>query len=254
MRSCWIVPNLPLRFGPSIETQPLHNSQKRALVQPARNLPTLCGVIYCVPRMMYSVAMADEYLTVRGEQAPLADEDILLLSLEQPALFAQLVVKYQEPFSRKARSIVQDEKESEDIVQEAFLKIYLNASKFKKQEGAQFSSWGYRILINTALTHYSKRKREGMMRAELDPEILELIPDKHMIEQFHTKELSDEIASVLIKMPPLFAHVLTAFFIDGKPQEEIAQQEGVSVGAIKTRVHRAKREFLRLYKAITPNI
>ena len=196
--------------------------------------------------MLYSVAMT-EYLIIEEE---LSDEDILIASLHTPSRFALLVRKYQEPFLRKARSIVRDEKEAEDIVQEAFLKIYLNAKNFKRQEGAKFSSWGYRILINTALTHYSKRKREGMVRVELDPEILELFPDRS--GEFEKKELQDEVASVLVKMPPLFAAALTAFFIEGKPQEQIAREEGVSVGAIKTRVHRAKREFMKLYRSITP--
>ncbi len=197
--------------------------------------------------------MTKEYLSLDEEVRSDTDEDVLLASLETPSLFAKLVHKYEEPFLRKARSIVRDDKEAEDIVQETFLKIYLNARKFKKQEGAQFSSWGYRILINTSLTHYAKRKREGMTRAELDPEIFELLPDSS-VEQFQMKEIQGEIASVLAKMPPLFASALTAFFIDGKPQEEIAAAEGVSVGAIKTRVHRAKKEFERMYKAVTTNI
>ena len=201
--------------------------------------------------MLYSVAMT-EYQTDSAEVLE-ADEDILAASISTPALFARLVKKYEAPFLRKAFSIVRDERESEDIVQEAFVKIYLNAPRFKKQEGAQFSSWGYRILINTALTHYTKRKKEGMHRAELDPEILELFPDAS-VEEFGKKEISDEVASVLVKMSPLFAQVLTAFFIEGKPQEVIAAQEGVTVGAIKTRVHRAKREFERLYRAITTQV
>lgn len=200
--------------------------------------------------MMYSVAMT-EYLT--ESEALEKDEDVLFASLSHPSLFAQLVTKYEAPFLRKAKSIVYDEAEAEDIVQETFVKIYLNVKKFKVQEGAQFSSWAYRILINTALTHYAKRKKEGMLRADVDPEIMELFPDKS-VEEFGNKEISDEIASVLVRMPPLFAKVLTAFFIEGKPQEEIATAEGVSVGAIKTRVHRAKREFEKLYQSITNQI
>ena len=200
--------------------------------------------------MLYSVIMA-EYLQESVELEK--DENILIASLAQPSLFSKLVTKYEAPFLRKALSIIHDEFEAEDIVQEAFVKIYLNAKKFKVMEGAQFSSWGYRILINTALTHYAKKKRQGMMRADLDPEILELFPDKS-VEEFGHKEISDEVASVLVRMPPLFARALTAFFIEGKPQEEIAKEEGISVGAIKTRVHRAKREFERLYRAITTNI
>ncbi len=190
-----------------------------------------------------------EYLTEEAPQESLSDEDILSASVSTPSFFAKLVRKYEGPFLRKAMSIVRDEKEAEDIVQEAFVKIYMNAAKFKKQEGAQFSSWGYRILINTALTHYAKRKREGLHSAQLDEEIWQLIPDKNL-RQFEKREFQDEVASVLSRMPPLFASVLTAFFIEGRPQEEIAKEEGVSVGAIKTRVHRAKREFEKIYKII----
>lgn len=187
------------------------------------------------------------------EAAEWQDEDVLAASMHTPSLFALLVRKYQEPFMRKAIGIVKTKEEAEDVVQVAFTKIYLNASKFKKQEGATFSSWGYRILINTALTHYAKKKKEWGVRAELEPEILELIPDKNL-RQFEKKEFTDEVASVLTRMPPLFSRALTAFFIEGKTQEEIAEAEGVSVGAIKTRVHRAKDEFRRVYKAITTNI
>lgn len=189
------------------------------------------------------------YLSGEEEQAH-SDEELLSLSLERPSLFALLVKKYEAPFMRKAMSIVHSQEEAEDVVQEAFTKIYLNAKKFKKVEGATFSSWGYRILINTALTHYMKKKRERGVRADLEPEILELIPDKDL-KQFEKKELTDHVASVLTRMPDVFARALAAFFLEGKTQEEMAKQEGVSVGAIKTRVHRAKEEFRRVYNAIT---
>jgi RNA polymerase sigma-70 factor, ECF subfamily len=180
------------------------------------------------------------------------DEEILSLSLSHPSLFALLVRKYEAPFMRKAMSIVHDEMESEDIVQEAFTKIYLNAPKFQVVEGATFSSWGYRILINTALTHYAKRKKEGARTAELDDEIWALIPDKNL-RQFEKKEVADLIASVLTRMPEAMASALTKFFIEGKSQEEIAKEEGASVGAVKTRVHRAKAEFKRVFETLSPN-
>jgi len=201
--------------------------------------------------MLYSVAM--EYLSDEETAQEMQDEEVLVASLSHPSLFATLVRKYEEPFLRKAMSIVHSTEGAEDIVQEAFVKIYLNAGKFKKQEGASFSSWGYRILINTALTHYMKNKRERGVRADLEPEIMELIPDKNL-KQFEKKEFADEVASVLTRMPPLFASVLNAFFLEGKSQEEIAASEGMSVGAIKTRVHRAKKEFRKIYKTITTTV
>ena len=183
----------------------------------------------------------------------MSDEQVLAASIAHPSLFALLVRKYEEAFMRKAMSIVHEREEAEDIVQEAFTKIYLNAGKFKTVAGASFSSWGYRILINTALTHYSKRKREGGRVVELDEEIWALIPD-HNLRQFEKKEFIDEVASVLSRIPAPMAKALTGFFIDGKTQEEIAKEEGVSVGAIKTRVHSAKLEFKKIYKSVTTAI
>jgi len=75
------------------------------------------------------------YLSLEEEGAEKSDEELLKVSLSHPSLFALLVRKYQEPFLRKAQGIVREREEAEDIVQEAFTKIYLNAGKFKKQEG-----------------------------------------------------------------------------------------------------------------------
>lgn len=182
-----------------------------------------------------------------------SDEEILALSVSHPSLFALLVRKYEEPFLRKAMGIVREREEAEDVVQEAFTKIYLNAKKFKVVEGAQFSSWAYRIVINTALTHYQKRKRRGNAEFGLDEEIWALIPDKNL-RQFEKKELMDEVASVLSRMPAPMARALSLFFIEGKTQEEIAETEGLSVGAVKTRVHRAKAEFKKVFETINPKI
>ena len=189
------------------------------------------------------------YLDIEDSAAQHRDEEILAASVARPSEFAILVRKYEEPFLRKARSILRDEEAAIDVVQEAFTKIYMNARKFQPVEGATFSSWGYRILINTALTKYARRKREQGSRAEIDEEIWALIPDKNL-RQFEKLSLQDEVASVLGRIPAPLASALTKFFIEGHSQEEMAEEEGVSVGAIKSRVHRAKAEFRRVYKTI----
>ena len=197
--------------------------------------------------MIYSVAM--EYLSLEEKGEGMSDEEILAASISHPSLFALLVRKYEAPFLRKALSIVREQEAAEDIVQEAFTKIYLNAKKFKIVEGAQFSSWAYRIVINTALTHYAKRKRRSGGEVALDDEIWALIPDKNL-RQFEKTVLLDEVATVLSRMPAPLAKALGMFFLEGKTQEEIAKQEGLSVGAVKTRVHRAKAEFKKIYETI----
>src|SRR3989344_2032397 len=195
--------------------------------------------------MIYSIGSMG-YLT---EWEELADKELLARSITQPSLFGLLVRRYEEPFMRKALSIVREHERAQDVVQECFTKIYLNAKKFKTVEGATFSSWGYRILINTALTNYMKYKREQGREVVLDEEIWALVPDRNL-KQFEKKELEDVVASVLSRMPEPLAKALSSFFIEGKPQEQMAREDGLSLGAIKTRVHRAKKEVRKIYQNI----
>ena len=170
------------------------------------------------------------------------DEEILTLSIKQPTLFGLIIDKYEAAFLRKAKKIIGKQEEAEDIVQEAFTRIYMNAARFQPQEGATFKSWGYRILLNVTFTHYKKLKKGVINTVELDPEIYEILPDLQSND--HEKEtMRDYVASILSRIPDNLATVLKRYLIDGVPQKEIAEEEGVSVGAIKTRICRAKKEF-----------
>src|SRR3970040_760648 len=104
------------------------------------------------------------------------DEEILALSLSSPAAFSVLFDRYHDDFARKARKIVGEES-AEDLVQEAFVKIYLNAGRFRVQEGASVKSWAYKILVNACFTYYKKQKRVKEATMPLDPELAELLPN-----------------------------------------------------------------------------
>lgn len=174
-----------------------------------------------------------------------SDEDILALSVKHPAFFEVLIERYQEAFLRKALSVVRVKEDADDVVQETFVKIYRNAEKFKIQKGASFKSWGYKILMNTSFTRYQKMKKKGSAFTELPPEFYEIIPDTEG-DNMEIKTLRDDVASVFSKMPKHLVKVLHLHFIEGRPHKEIAEKEGVTVSAIKTRVHRAKKEFKKI--------
>ena len=173
------------------------------------------------------------------------DEEILFLSIKHPDLFEEILNRYQAAFLRKAFSVLRNQEDAEDVVQEAFSKIYLYAYRFKVQEGASFKSWGYKILLNTSFTKYQKVKRERGSRANLDPEFYEMLADKKS-RQFEKQEVSDYVISVLSRIPEHLSRSLSLHVIDGLPQEEVAKIEGISVGAVKTRVHRAKKAFKKV--------
>lgn len=180
----------------------------------------------------------------RESALPERDEDILALSVKKPSMFSLLVDRYEEAFMRKAQKILRNKESAEDVVQEAFTKIYLYAPRFHEVEGASFKSWGYKILINTALSAYAKAKKKGTL--SLDDEELGIGETIHDDEHFLPHlEARDYIASVMVRLPDKARRALTTHFLEEKSQKEIAVAERTSVSAIKTRIHRAKKEFIR---------
>ncbi len=176
----------------------------------------------------------------------LSDEAILARVQSEPWLFTAILERYQEAFLRKARSIIFNEQDAEEVVQDAFTKIYINAHKFQVQEGAKFSSWAYTILINTALTRYQKCVKEGKRTLLLEPEYLELMSAASEHSGFmHDKDAIDRI---LARLPGHFARVLRLHYLEHWSHKDIADETGETVGAVKARIHRAKAEFKKEVK------
>ena len=175
-----------------------------------------------------------------------SDEEILERSVTNPRLFEYLVDRYQEAFLRKALYILKDKETAVDAVQDAFVKMYRNAARFTPEPGAGFKSWGYRILVNTCFTAYKKRKNEGVFLADLEPEFQELVADRRVVEEQEHELNRDEVRSFLQKLPDGLSLPMRLHFLEGKPHADVAKAMGISEGAVRARVHRAKAELKKL--------
>lgn len=178
--------------------------------------------------------------------AELPDAEILARSRKEPDLFATLVRRHEAALLRRARTILRSPEDAEEAVQDAFTKMYLYADRYHAQEGASFSSWMYTILNRVAYTKYAARKKEWGRVAELEPEHYESLPDARA-EFLEDLSIRDEVVAALAKIPDTAARFLRLQFIEGKTQEEIAAAEQLSIPAVKTRVHRAKKMFKQVY-------
>lgn len=174
------------------------------------------------------------------------DAELLARSQKEPELFAILVRRYEAPLLRRARKILFSQEDAEEAVQDAFTKMYLYADKYHAQEGASFSSWAYTILNRVAYTKYVSRRKESGQTAVLEPEHYESLPDARA-EFIEDLSIRNEVIAALSKLPETAAKILRLQFIEGKTQEEIAESENLSIPAVKTRVHRAKKLFKQAY-------
>lgn len=171
----------------------------------------------------------------------MSDEAIIARVQAEPWLFTTLLERYQTPFLRKTKSIIFNDQDAEEVVQDAFTKIYMNAHRFEVREGAKFSSWAYTILVNTALTRYQKCVKEGKRTMLLEPEYLEQMGEMKEHSGFNHNQ--DAIERILARLPGHFARVLRLHYLEHWSHKDIADESGESVGAIKARIHRAKAEF-----------
>lgn len=193
--------------------------------------------------------LLDDHKPERNLLEAKSDEEVLERSVSSPRLFGELVDRYQEALLRKALYILKDREAAMDAVQDAFVKMYRNAARFTPEPGAGFKSWAYRILVNTCFTAYKKRKNEGVFLADLDPEFQELVADRGVIEEREHELNRDEVRSFLAKLPEGLAVPMRLHFLEGKPHADVARIMGISEGAVRARVHRAKAELKKLIAA-----
>ena len=195
----------------------------------------MCGII-----LLMFLDDAPEHIDTR------ADEDILRVAVKNPSAFETLVMRYEDAFLRKARHILRDSEKARDAVQDAFVKIYMNAARYKPMPGASVKSWMYKILVNVCFTLWKKGKRDREFNAALDPELAELVRDNQTEVEQEARLDRDTMLSYISKLTVTLARVIELHFLEGKPQREVARTVGISEGAVRARVHRAKQAMKKI--------
>lgn len=155
-------------------------------------------------------------------------------------MFGMLVDRYQEAFLRKASYILHSHDTAEDAVQDTFLKIYKYAHKFSEQKNASFSSWIYKILINTCYSHASRQTQEAGRVKVMDLGDLDVV---RSTDNSLEKEQTSFVQSVLSRLPCNLSRLLSLYFFEEKSYKEIAVLEHLSLSAVRSGLHRAKKQF-----------
>ena len=138
------------------------------------------------------------------------------------------------------------QEESEEIVNESFLKVFKNISQFDetRQEDTLLSlkGWFKRILINTCIDHY--RKGRNAVESHTDVNEYEKIADNNAtgIDILSYKEIIEAIR----KLSPAYRTVFNLFVIDGLSHEEISHKLEISVGASKSNLSKARDNLRKL--------
>jgi RNA polymerase sigma-70 factor (ECF subfamily) len=159
----------------------------------------------------------------------------------------RLIIKQQNRrLYRIARSIVRDDSEAEDALQEAYLRAFSNLDAFRGE--ARLGTWLARIVINEALTCL-RRRRPAMdidllaERPALSAQIIS-IPHANPALDPETTMAQREIRALLEraidKLPDAFRGVVVARLVEGMGVQETAELFGILPQTVKTRLHRGR--------------
>jgi len=155
------------------------------------------------------------------------------------AAFEELVRLTHRRVYSLAYRLVQDRGDAEDVAQEAYLRIFRGLAGFREE--AAFETWMHRIVANCALTYLRRKGRFGVLIRDEDPPELPT-PDR-------AQELAvqrDDLARGLAALPEGQRVTLLLKDVYGLSVREIATELGIEEGAVKVRVHRARKRLKEL--------
>ena len=158
---------------------------------------------------------------------------------ESGALFAT----YHDRIRCYIAGMVRNRAEAEDLTQETFLRAHCHQEKLRDPKAAR--GWLYRIATNVCLDRLRQRAQPGPFEGEdQDPAALASSPTAH--QKLERAETSACVQRCLDYLPDSYRAVILLREAHGLTAEEIATLLNVSVGAVKIRLHRARRRLLEI--------
>ena len=168
-----------------------------------------------------------------------SDEEIVARTLGgEIALYELIMRRYNQRLYRAVRAILRDENETEDVMQDAYVRAYQHLNQFAGR--ARFSTWLIRIAVHEALARLRQRRRLTQLD-EASPEA-----DKSMLysnaenpEQYTSKaELGNLLEEAILSLPEQFRTVVMLRDIEEMSTSETAAALELSEENVKTRLHR----------------
>jgi RNA polymerase sigma-70 factor (ECF subfamily) len=148
--------------------------------------------------------------------------------------FKMIYEQYQHPLLRTALKILKQRQDAEDAVQTTFVKLYKGIANFKFQ--SKFSTYLFRILINTCFDILNKKKKnEASPLTGSDPAYR------------RDTELLTSIEIAIDKLPTQMRACFILFAVEEFKQKDIARILDLSIGGVKANIYHAKcrlREML----------
>lgn len=181
----------------------------------------------------------------RGEEALLIER----LRQGEEYAYEELLNRFQQPVYNLVYRLMSDSSDSNDVVQEVFLKVFRNVGSFRAQ--SSLKTWIYRIAVNEAHNHrrwFSRHRKQevGLEREDRDQNYQDTLsdPGRSPFDLAANQEAQQMIEAALEGLNPSFRTAVVLRDIEDLSYEEIADILQIHLGTVKSRIMRG-REALR---------
>jgi len=173
------------------------------------------------------------------------DEELAYLTAENQSYFLCIMKRYEAPLMRYIRRISNfNFEESEDILQEVFIKVYQNINEF--DDSLKFSSWIYRITHNHVISSFRKKKSraEGAVLEITEDELNNISSSLDIIREVDEKINKEVLSRVLNNIDQKYREVLVLKFLEERDYKEISDIIKKPMGTVATLINRAKKKMI----------
>jgi len=180
-------------------------------------------------------------IAVWPDAAQLSDEAVVSRVLAgDRAMFEVLMRRHNQRVYRAVRSVLHDEAEVEDVMQQAYINAYLHLAGFEGR--AQFSTWLTRIALHEAFSRIRHRGRTVSLDEHEgdDTTMAPTTRDADPEQQALAGEMRDLLSDAVDRLPPSYRTVYVLREIEGLSTAETGESLDVPEQTVKTRLHRAR--------------
>jgi RNA polymerase sigma-70 factor (ECF subfamily) len=182
-----------------------------------------------------------------------SDRALFSHAADDEAAFSELVRRYREPLRRHAARYVGDT-DAEDVVQQALVNASL-ALRREPERDIEPRPWLYKVTTNAAIDHrraLAARPLGDRVHEEPDFEAMGAPEAEDPHEVVTGRETVRSVVSRIQALAPNQRRAATARFLEGRSHDEIAGELGVSKGAARELIHRARRNLRQAILALSP--
>lgn len=155
--------------------------------------------------------------------------------------FNLLLNKYQQKIYWHIRRMVIDHDDTDDLVQDVFIKVWNNLSTFRKD--SQLFTWLYRIATNESISFLNRKKLRNSISLNDNSESMDLLETLAESPYFDGDKAQMKLQKALLSLPEKQRLVFNMKYFDDLKYEEISEILGTSVGALKASFHIAVKKI-----------